>query len=195
MDHLHPQQQDRDENYNKLLTGAVVGGLGQHAVIRWRGLAPFSSLAIVCNDPPMVSIGIEARPADGQLKDTARNLLASSHCVVHVANQSLLDALHATSADWPPGASELDRCGLAAVPSLRVTPHRVAQAPVECMLVQALPLGRASSMLAILRVVYAHVRKSVMLNGRIDAAALNPVCRVGGPYYGELGTLHHRARL
>jgi flavin reductase (DIM6/NTAB) family NADH-FMN oxidoreductase RutF len=191
--------QDPLENY-KLLTGAVVPRPVAWVTTQSRGglvnLAPFSSFAIVCSDPPMLAVGIDGRPAAGQLKDTARNLLENGHCVVHVADQALLEALHATSADLPPETSELDLCEFQTLPSLRVAPPRVALAPValECVLVQSLPMGERGGTLSILRVVYAHVRKSVLRNGRIDAAALNPVCRLGGPFYGELGTLHHRPR-
>lgn len=195
-----PSTLDRAEIY-KLMTGAVVPrpiawvtSCSASSVVN---LAPFSSFTFVCHDPPMLAIGVDIKPDGGGRKDTSRNIHASREFVVHIADHSLLGALHASAAELPPEMSELDLYGLQTAGSTRVSTPRVALAPIalECVLERALTLGRESSELLIGRVVYAHVHPSVLRDGRIDATALDPVCRLGGPNYASLGRVTSKERI
>lgn len=153
--------------------------------------APFSSFTFVCNDPPMLAIGIDAKPGGDGLKDTARNILHRGEFVVHIADHSMLDALHASAQDFPSEVSELEVTGQATRASTRIATPSIAQAPIamECVLEQSIELGRRPHRLMIGRVLQFHVRGSLVNDGRIDAAALNPLSRLGGPHYSGIGPI------
>ncbi|MGJ7530734.1 flavin reductase family protein [Variovorax sp. GB1P17] len=191
---LDPERLTQVEIY-KLMTGIVVPRpiawvttLSETGVVN---AAPFSSFTFVSHDPPMLAIGIDAKPGGAGLKDTARNILHRREFVVHIADHSLLQALHDSSGDYPSDVGELELLGLEMRLSARVSTPCIAHAPIaaECVLEQSVVLGRQPTRLMIGRVVQFHVRDSLIANGRIDAVALNPVCRLGGPHYAGLGTV------
>ena len=70
-------------------------------------------------DPPVVMLSIN-RLQDGQLKDTAANILSLREFVVHMTDEPLAAQMHACGQAFPSSVSELDAVGLhAAVPGLR----------------------------------------------------------------------------
>ncbi len=154
-------------------------------------LAPFSSFMGIFG-PPMLAVTL-GRRQDGSLKDTHRNLRERGEAVVHLADRPLLEALHASGEEVPPEVSELERLGLAAVPSLRVAPPRLARAPValECRLNRELDLAPAST-LVLLDVLVAHAADRIYDEALdcADASRWQPLARlasVAGPNYGVLG--------
>jgi len=70
-------------------------------------------------------------------------------------------------------------------PAARVTPPRVADAPIamECRLERIVPVGRANLVLG--RIVYLHVRDGLYdaVTGRLDMHRLRPVGRLAGNLY------------
>lgn len=97
--------------------------------------APFSFFNMLSNDPPLVALSIDNRD-DGPMKDTARNIVETGEFVVNLVDESVVEAMHACSRDYPPDTSEVETLGLATAPSERVGPPRLADAPVsiECRL-------------------------------------------------------------
>ncbi|MFZ5982772.1 MAG: flavin reductase family protein [Acidobacteriota bacterium] len=164
-------------------------------------LAPFSSFMGIFN-PPALAVAF-GRKSDGSLKDTHRNLRDTGEAVVHLADGTLLEALHATGEELPYGVSEAVRLGLETLPSDRVRPPRLAAAPValECRLRQELVLD-ARCDLVLLDVLRAHAAERIW-NAELDCAdggMWDPVARLGslgGPNYvlpGERRTLHKPKR-
>lgn len=154
-------------------------------------LAPFSSFMGIFG-PPMLAMTL-GRRRDGTLKDTHRNLRERGEAVVHLADRPLLEALHASGEEVDPEVSEVERLGLATVPSLRVAPPRLADTPValECRLNRELELGPTST-LVLLDVLVAHAADRIYDEGLdcADASRWQPVARlasVAGPNYGVLG--------
>jgi flavin reductase (DIM6/NTAB) family NADH-FMN oxidoreductase RutF len=177
----------------KLMTGVVVPRpIAWVSTLNAEGkinLAPFSAFTFVSHDPPMIAISVGMR--DGEIKDTARNILAREEFVVNVANLALLDAVHQSSGDYPPEVSEVDVLGLAVHPSHHIQTPRIAQAPaaLECRLHQCLELGREPSRLIIGEVLRFHVRDGLAVNNKIATAELDPLSRLGGPNYAALGQI------
>jgi flavin reductase (DIM6/NTAB) family NADH-FMN oxidoreductase RutF len=149
--------------------------------------APFSCYTFVCNDPPMLAINIGRR--NGELKDTARNIERDREFVVNVVTEDLADAMHASSAECPPNASEVDALKLDVSPSVVVRPPRLACSPVslECRLEQIQELGRLRNALVLGRIVHFHVADHVYENGKVVAQRLRPLARLGGLNYARLG--------
>ena len=81
-------------------------------------------------------IGFNCGLRDGQRKDTARNIAETEEFVVNVVDEPLLDQMHRSSADFPPGISELDALSVPCTASDLVSPPRVASSPIsmECRL-------------------------------------------------------------
>lgn len=146
-----------------------------------RNLAPFSYFNCISSEPPLIGISILDRKDDP--KDTLRNIRDTREFVVNVVDEPLLDAMVKTSGEWPETADEFEISGLGAAASDVVKPPRVVEAPVamECRLHQEVPLGSASFIVG--EIVRVHVADGILTNGRVDAAKLRPVGRLGGEGY------------
>jgi flavin reductase (DIM6/NTAB) family NADH-FMN oxidoreductase RutF len=137
-------------------------------------------------------VSVQRKP-DGDMKDTARNAAAQGQFVVHIADESYVDAMNVTAALLPPDQSEVALAGLTPVASELIRVPGVAEAKVrmECVLEQSLPLGGTTETPAcdmlIGRVVRFHVEDALYDNGRIDTEGLAPVSRLAGNDYARLG--------
>jgi flavin reductase (DIM6/NTAB) family NADH-FMN oxidoreductase RutF len=154
-------------------------------------LAPFSAFMGIFG-PPMLAVSL-GRRQDGSLKDTHRNLRERGEAVVHIADRPLLEALHASGEEVGPEVSEVERLGLATLPSLRVAPPRLAEVPValECRLNREVELGPATTLI-LLDVLVAHAADRIYDEAQdcADASRWQPLARlasVAGPNYGVLG--------
>ena len=85
---------------------------------------------------------------------------------------------------------------LTTVPSVKVKPPRVAEAPInmECTLVRILPVGKANLILG--EVVQWHVRDDVYdpASGRFDMHKLKPVGRLAGNLYSHIHQIFEMKR-
>lgn len=160
---------------------ALVTTLGQNGVAN---AAPFSMFNMVGEDPPILMLSIN-RLSDGQLKDTAANILHTGEFVVHMTDEPMADKMHACGAAFPSDVSELTAVGLTPVPSQTVKPPRIQQAPVafECVLHEK--LETASRYVFIGRIQWMAAR-----DGLIDTEAwhvnlrdYHPVARFGASFY------------
>ncbi len=192
---INPESQSAKDNY-KLLIGSIiprpiafVTTLSEEGVLN---AAPFSFFNIVTANPPMVAVSVQRKP-DGGMKDTARNAAARGQFVVHIADESYVDAMNETAAPLASDQSEVALAGLTPVASEAIQVPGVSEAKVrmECVLEQSLPLGGTAEEPAcdmlIGRVVRFHVQEALFDNGRIDAEGLAPVSRLAGNDYSRLG--------
>ncbi|WP_374301434.1 flavin reductase family protein [Ferrovibrio sp.] len=150
-------------------------------------LAPFSCFTFVSHRPPMLGVSI-GRRADG-FKDTARNIHETQEFVVHIGDETLLDSLHRSGAEYPPEVSEAEQLGLELLPSKLVAPMRVAQAPIamECRLHKVVDFGNNQFFVGEIQLF--HIREGLAVDNKIDTARLRPVARLGGPNYSTLGEI------
>jgi flavin reductase (DIM6/NTAB) family NADH-FMN oxidoreductase RutF len=152
-------------------------------------LAPFSCFTFVSNKPPMVGINVGRKA--GVLKDTGCNIHARGEFVVNIADDSLIETVHASAVEYPPEVSEAELLGLETVPGERVATPRLAAAPVslECRFHRAVAFGDTGSEFIVGEVLVFHLRDGLLENGKVDAARLRPACRLGGPNYARLGEI------
>jgi flavin reductase (DIM6/NTAB) family NADH-FMN oxidoreductase RutF len=150
-------------------------------------LAPFSMFTCVSSHPPLLAISFGH--AGGVYKDTARNILAREEYVIHIADFPQLEALHQSSAEYPPDVSEVEAAGLATCTSDEVKVPRLADAPVamECRFRHCLEFGRTRNRLIIGEVVVFHIRDGLIKDGKVTTRELDPIARLGGPTYARLG--------
>ena len=122
--------------------------------------APFSAFNYLCLNPPILGIGVAARPDGSEdLKDTARNIEATKEFVVNVVTEDLGEKMNVCGVDFPAGVDELEMAGLAAERSIVVKPPRIkeAHAAMECRLYQILKPGPTQSRIILGEVVAVYV--------------------------------------
>lgn len=175
----------------RLLIGSVVprpiGWVTTVSVDDVGNLAPFSFYMAATGNPPTVVLSTSMR--DGEPKDTLRNVKEIPEFVLNVVSEDVAEAMNATSEEFPADIDELLAAGLTAVPSSRVRPMRVAEAPInmECRLVQLVPVGdpTTGSTLVIGEVLAWHVRDDIFDAGRmrIRQDLLRAIGRMAGDGY------------
>jgi flavin reductase (DIM6/NTAB) family NADH-FMN oxidoreductase RutF len=179
---IDPSQQSAPDNY-KLLTNLVVPRPIAWVTSQNAGgvinLAPFSFFNAVSGNPLYLIISIGLNDA-GEMKGTAKNILASGEFVVNLVTDELFDAMNVSAADFPEGESELAAANLHAAPSVKVKPPRVAesQASMECKLHSSQLLG--NNTLIIGEVVMFHVADHLM-GPRMHINNFAPIGRLGAP--------------
>jgi len=190
MQEIRPADLQGDAAY-KLLCGVVVprpiAWVSTRSVSGVSNLAPFSCFTFVSHRPPMLGVSIGRRPAG--FKDTARNIHETQEFVVHIGDETLLDSLHRTGAEFPPEVSEADQLGLELIPSKLVAPLRVAKAPIamECRLHKVVDFGNNQFFVGEIHLF--HIREGLAADNKIDTGRLRPIARLGGPNYSTLGEI------
>jgi len=183
----------------KLLTGVVVprpiAWITTRSAAGVVNVAPFSSFNYVAHTPPLLAVNITLHD-DGRIKDTARNIRETGEFVVNIVPRAALDLMNQSSAEYPSDVSEADAVGLDLIDSQLVKPPRIAVSPVhmECRLSQVVPLGTGVNTLYIGEVVMFHLAGSVYDGRHVDSVAIDPVARLGGPFYATLGEILQRKR-
>ena len=152
-------------------------------------LAPFSAFTFVSPKPPMLAISVGRK--GGIYKDTAQNILNNEEYVVHIADSSLMTAVHESSTEHPPDVSEVEELRLSTLPGERIKVPRLAAAPIamECRFRQCLEFGETRSRLIVGEVLVFHIRDGLLNNGKIKTEALDPIARIAGPRYAKLGEI------
>ncbi len=150
-------------------------------------LAPFSYFQAVASNPPVLMF-VPANNRGGVKKDTLVNIERVPEFVVNLVPFELAGAMNSTAASLPHGESEFERFGIAALPSERVRPPRVALSPVsfECALHSIVPIGEGPGGTNVVfgRILVGHFSDEVLgPDGRPDSAKLDLIGRMGGDWY------------
>jgi len=194
MKSIDPQELSVKENY-KFLTGSIiprpiafVTTLSSDGVLN---AAPFSYFNALTSDPPLIAISVGRK--DGIQKDTSRNAEELGEFVVHIPDESYINAVNQTAANLERDQSEVELTNLTKAQSVKVGVPGIAESKIrmECVVEQIIPLGgthdKPSTDLLIGRVVHYHISDELYQNGRIDADKLKPVGRLAGTNYVKLG--------
>ncbi|MDX1510122.1 MAG: flavin reductase family protein [Nitriliruptorales bacterium] len=144
-----------------------------------RNVAPHSYFNLVSSRHVMFS--------SSRVKDTITNVRATGEFVVNLVAADLAEPMNFTATDFPPEEDEFTWAGLEAAPSAVVAPPRVAaaRAHLECLAVEEVQVG--PSFVTFGEVVHVHVDPSVWKDGRVDPVLLDPLGRLSGSGYAELG--------
>jgi flavin reductase (DIM6/NTAB) family NADH-FMN oxidoreductase RutF len=147
-------------------------------------LAPYSYFNGFSTTPMIVGFSSEGE------KDSQAFASETGEFVWSMATYELRDQMNATAAPLPRGESEFRHAGLQTAPSRLVKPPRVARSPaaLECKVTQTIRLtdkdGRDAARILVLgQVVGMHVDERFVKNGRLDAAAMQPIARCGYDEY------------
>lgn len=195
MHYLDPKDLTQRENY-KLLIGsiiprpvAVVSTQSADGIVN---IAPFSFFNIVSSEPVILSLAIQRK--EGELKDTARNLLATKEAVVHILDQTNVQEANKTAALLPADQSELTVSGFTTTTSKTIAVPGLKEASVrlETILHQHVPIKKdqqTTADLLLLEVVGYQIAEHVYQDGKIDPHALQAVSRLAGNSYATIGKI------
>lgn len=154
-------------------------------------LAPFSFFMGAGSNPVSVCFS-PCTKADGSFKDTLRNIQATGEYVIHTVSGPMTEGMVKTSRPMPYGMSEWPDSGFTAVPSLKVKPPRVQEAPfaMECRLHTLVHHGDGpdAANYIIGEVVMFHVAAGVMSTdpAEIQPGSVDYVSRLGGACYSRV---------
>lgn len=158
-------------------------------------LAPYSFFNAFSSSPMILGFSSEG------WKDSVAYIDETREFVWNLPNLPLTDAMNATSAGLPRGASEFDHAGLATAPSRLVRPPRVAASPcaLECRVTRIVELedldGRAMGTFLVLgQVIGVHIDERFIRDGRLDTAAIQPLARCGYADYAVVDRTFSLAR-
>ena len=176
-----------EDRYKFLMASVIPRPIALVTTVDAQGVvnaAPFSSFVVLSIDPPLLGISV-ARREDGSLKDTYRLIQAGREFVIHSVDAQMVGQVQACSDPLPPGRSEVEHAGLKLLPSVRVRPPRIAEAPFhfECVLHRVEYFGRRQSALIVGEVVQVHSRCGLVQGHRIDLADADILGRIGGGLY------------
>ena len=146
--------------------------------------APFSFFNLMGNRPPVVALGPDDA-VDGTPKDTPRNIRRHGAFVINVVSEDVATAMHASSAAYPPGVSEVDALGLSTASMTGTDVPRLAEAPaaLACREHTTLHIGETRVVLGVVEELYIRDELVDAERWRIDQEALRPVGRLGGGLY------------
>ncbi|MFY0311884.1 flavin reductase family protein [Leisingera sp. D0M16] len=146
--------------------------------------APMSFFNVFSQDPPIVILGIQARP-DGTEKETMRNIRRSHEFVVNLCDMAIAQQMVDCGISFPDDVDEVALTGLSHAPSLKIGPERVAESPasMECRVSQIIDYPRRAIVLG--EVVQMHVRDTCLdAAGRyVRPEAYQPVARLHADNY------------
>jgi flavin reductase (DIM6/NTAB) family NADH-FMN oxidoreductase RutF len=151
-------------------------------------LSPFSYFNCFGANPPVLVFSPARRGRDNTTKHTYDNILEVPEVVIHIVNYPIVQQMSLASTEYPKGVNEFVKAGFTAIPSLKVKPPRVKEAPVayECKVIQVIPTGEkgGAGNLVICHVMMMHIQQDVLDDsGRIDPFKLDAVARLGGDFY------------
>ena len=152
-------------------------------------LSPFSFFNMFSTKPPILIFSPARRVRDNTTKHTLENALATREVVINIATYNIVEQLSLASTEYDTGINEFIKSGLTPLASEKITPPRVAEAPVsfECKVNEVIPLGTegGAGNLIICEVLLMHVNENVLApDGKsIDPYKLDGIARLGGDWY------------
>ncbi|WP_426491818.1 flavin reductase family protein [Hymenobacter sp. 102] len=152
-------------------------------------LSPYSFFNCFGSNPPILAFSPANRVRDNSQKHTLQNVREVAECVVHICSYDMVEQMSLASTEYAKGVDEFVKAGFTAVPSQRVRPPRVLEAPAafECVVEQVMELGQnnGAGNLVLCRVVLAHFREDIILPSGIgiDPVKLDAIARLGGDWY------------
>ncbi|NQZ59449.1 MAG: flavin reductase family protein [Lentisphaeraceae bacterium] len=157
-------------------------------------LSYFSYFNGVSSRPPFMSLSIGLKQ-DGADKDTRRNINSLSHFVLHVPHVDQAQLVTESAVSLAHGDSELDKLSLETVEQQGFALPRIKDCRIAyfCELEKIIDVGEVPQALVLARIKAIYVDDEIgeSVDGRlsIDISKLNPLARLGGSDYAELGRI------
>lgn len=136
--------------------------------------APFSFTMPVSIKPPLIAF------ASVSSHHTYQNIKETLEFVVNIPSEDILKKLWITGEKLPRGVNELEKAGLTQIPSLRVSPPRIAEcvAHLECKVYWIKNAG--DHCLIVGEVLHLHADERSLRNNLLDVERVKPILHLGG---------------
>jgi flavin reductase (DIM6/NTAB) family NADH-FMN oxidoreductase RutF len=147
-------------------------------------IAPYSYFNAVSDIPPIIMFA-SAYKADGENKDSLRNILELEEFVVNLVPASAREVMNLSSTPLPYGVSEAQEFKINTTPSSLVKPPRIAISPInlECRYLKTVSLEvegkEASSQIILGHVIGVHIDDQLIVDGKLDVERWQPLARLG----------------
>ncbi|MEM6971534.1 MAG: flavin reductase family protein [Pseudomonadota bacterium] len=180
----HPLPHDP---FKALVTPRPIGWISSISADGQVNLAPYSFFNGCGDSPPMVMFAQTGRKTrETEEKDSIANIRETSEFACNIVGRDLANAMNLSSGQYDRGEDEFEIAGLTKAPCEVIAPPRVAEAPavLECKLVRIvedLPTWKdhARNIMVIGEVVGVHIDDAVLVDGKVDVLAFNPLARMG----------------
>ena len=154
-------------------------------------LAPFSYFNGVCSNPPILSLSI-GKKKDGTLKDTRRNIQERQEFVINIPHVDFAQKVTDSAKPLEENESEVDMLNLETVDCEGFSVPRLKDTRIAflCKLHEIVEVGKTPQALVLAEILGVYVDdKFVSADDRktIDTLAINPLARLGGNDYCEIG--------
>lgn len=150
-------------------------------------LSPFSFFNVFSSNPPIMIFSPARSGRDNSLKHTHENVKEVAEVVINIVNYPIVEQMSLSSTAYDKGVNEFTKAGLTQVPSEKVKPPRVGEAPVafECSVTEVIELAETpgAGNLILAKVELIHINESYLTDGQLDTEKLDLVGRMGGSWY------------
>jgi len=150
-------------------------------------LSPFSFFNVFSSNPPILIFSPSRSGRDGSLKHSHQNVKEVPEVVINIVNHPIVEQMSLSSTAYDKGVNEFIKAGLTQVPSEKVRPPRVGEAPVslECTVTQVIELADTpgAGNLILAKVELIHINKKYLTDDKLDTQKLDLVGRMGESWY------------
>ena len=167
--------------YAAIVGPRPIGWIGSRSREGIANLSPYSFFNALNHQPALLGF------ASIGYKDTICNIEQTREFTWNLVSRELAAQMNQTSVSAPAGVDEFELVGLTKASSRQISAPRVAESPVslECRLSQVHRLrdshGReVDTWFVYGEVVYAHIRRDLLVDGVYDTVRGRPVLRGGG---------------
>ena len=151
-------------------------------------LSPYSYFNIFSINPPIMIFSPNRSGRDGSMKHSHQNVLEVPEVVINIVNYAMVEQMSLASTSYDKGVNEFIKAGFTQVPSEKVKPPRVGEAPVaiECTVTEVIELADTpgAGNLILAKVELVHINEAYLdENAQLDTQKLDLVGRMGGNWY------------
>lgn len=150
-------------------------------------LSPFSFFNVFSSNPPIMIFSPARSGRDNTMKHTHENVKEVPEVVINIVNHAIVEQMSLASTAYNKGVNEFEKAGFTQVPSEKVSPPRVGEAPVafECSVQDVIELAElpGAGNLILAKVELIHINEAYLTNGQLDTQKLDLVGRMGGSWY------------
>ena len=171
--------------FNAIVVPRPIGWISTLSKSGIPNLAPYSFFNAVAYDPPQVMFAATSAHSHGGQKDSVQNAQDTGEFVVNVVTYDLREQMNASAVSAPSDVNEFEYAKLTPEPSKMLQAPRVAESPIhlECTYTQTVELPTddptAPNTVVFGQVVGIHIRETVIKDGKLDLATIQPVGRLG----------------
>lgn len=181
---------------NKILIGAIgprpIALVVSQSADEIINLAPFSYFNIVSYKPAILSVSVQR--VNGEMKDTARNILNNGEAVVHIVDEDNVEQVNLTAGSYAPDDSELNYADFTTEDSQTINVPGIKEAKVkfETKLYNHTVIFDGdvpTADLLLLSVQHYTLSEQIYdrTTGYIDSSVLRAVGRLAGSDYAKIG--------